>query len=111
LEVANEHKDQSLIVVRDQDILQIILDTIYMRANIDSDQIEKIQKLAESPETTFSQSNLGNLQKSKNQQAFIDKHLRPHAEFINLARQAQMLDPILSAYQDSSVSFKDLLIL
>lgn len=54
------------------------------------------------------QTNLGNLTKSKNQAAFIDKYLKTHLEFIRTTKMPQSGQSIMKDIDDK-LSFKDLL--
>lgn len=78
-DLAEKHGDPDLIALMDQDIVQILLDTIYLRVTLDSNEqiIARIQEIA-----TKAHTNLGNLTQSKNQAAFIEKYLTTHLAFI-----------------------------
>lgn len=88
-DLAEKHGDPDLIALKDQDVVQILLDTIYLRVKLQSNEqiIGRIGQLAEntSPLTT-QPSNLGNLTKSKNQADFVEKYLCSHLAFIEAAK-------------------------
>jgi len=93
--------------MKDQDVVQILLDAIYLRLKIDSEHVSSVACLAETEDNTVILSNLGNLTKSKNQQAFIDKHLTAHLRFIEAAKMPGGRS-ILEDMEDK-LSFLDLL--
>ena len=67
-DLAEAHGDADLLTLRDQDVVQILLDTVYLRVNINQTAIvERIACLTETEENSVMVSNLGNLTKSKNQ--------------------------------------------
>jgi len=107
LDLAERHGDPDLVALRDQDVVQILLDTIYLRLKVDSNEIERIRCITEREEESVMVSNLGSLTKSANQQAFLDKHLKVHLAFID---STVMPDgkSIISELEEA-ISFKDLL--
>ena len=67
LDLGERHgEDGKMLALRDQDVVQILLDTAYLRVKIDSSEIERIRCLAESESDAALISNLGNLTKSRN---------------------------------------------
>ena len=66
LDLAERHGDPDLLALRDQDVVQILLDTIYLRLKVDSDEIERIRCITEKEEESVLMSSLGSLTKSIN---------------------------------------------
>lgn len=107
LDLAERHGDPDLLALRDQDVVQILLDTIYLRLKVDSDEIERIRCITEKEEESVLMSSLGSLTKSMNQQAFLDKHLKVHLAFIDSTVMPDGKSIIREL--DEAMSFKDLL--
>ena len=66
LNIAELHGDPDLIALRDSDVVQVVLDMVYLRANLDAAEVSRIACLAETEENSVMLSNLGNLSKTKN---------------------------------------------
>ena len=68
-DLAQAHGDPELVTLKDQDIVQILLDTIYLRVKVDSEEIDRIRGLVlaadqSSLANTNTTGNLGNLTQS-----------------------------------------------
>ena len=89
-DLAEKHGDPDLIALKDQDVVQILLDTIYLRVKLQSNEqiIARIGQFAAANTSllTTQPSNLGNLTKSKNQADFVEKYLCSHLAFIEAAK-------------------------
>ena len=64
-ELAEKHGDPDLIALKDQDVVQILLDTIYLRVKLLSNDVH-ITKIGLLTGAAASQTNIGNLTKSHN---------------------------------------------
>ena len=66
LETAEGHKAPNCIALKDQDVVQIILDTIYLKLKV-TDDLSKIKLITETRKNLLSTiGNLSSLEKSKN---------------------------------------------
>ena len=95
VEMAEGHKDPDLIALKDQDVVQIALDTIYLKMKV-TDDFSRIKFATEL------------LEKSENQQAFINKHLEKHYKFAEIAT-GQAHGQNLMKNIDRDITFRDLL--